>query len=122
VLSGLVDGKYDAGLFNWVYGGNNGDPDARDTLGTGGANNFFNYSNEEVDQLLEDGIREMDESKRIDIYKRIQEIIADELPLLPLVVPQQIIFFSNRTKGLPKDILFPDGLYPQMYKFWIEEA
>jgi peptide/nickel transport system substrate-binding protein len=122
VLSGLVDGKYDAGLFNWVYGGNNGDPDARDTLGTGGANNFFNYSNEEVDQLLEDGIREMDESKRIDIYKRIQEIIADELPLLPLVVPQQIIFFSNRTKGLPEDILFPDGLYPQMYKFWIDEA
>lgn len=83
ILAGLPQGEYDAGLFNWVYGGSNGDPDSRDTLGTGGANNFFQYSNEEVDQLLQDGIRELDEAARIEIYKRIQEIIADELPFLP---------------------------------------
>src|SRR5699024_5119611 len=50
ILDGLVDGEYDAALFNWIYGGSDGEPDARDTLGTDGANNFFNYSNEEVDQ------------------------------------------------------------------------
>ena len=122
VLGGLREGKYDAGLFNWVYGGAGGDPDARDTLATGAANNFFNYSNEEVDQLLLDGIQEQDEHARIEIYKRIQEIIAEELPFLPLVTPQQFVFFANRVKGLPDDVLFPDGLYPQMHKFWVEEA
>jgi len=121
ILAGLVDGTYDAGLFNWVYGGSGGDPDARDTLGTGGANNFFQYSNEEVDQLLQDGIRELDEAKRIEIYKRIQEIIADELPLLPLLNPQQIVFFANRVKGLPEKVLYPDGIYQKIYTLWIEE-
>src|SRR5699024_7152972 len=84
ILDGLVDGEYDAALFNWIYGGSDGEPDARDTLGTDGANNFFNYSNEEVDQLLQDGIREQDEDKRVDIYQRIQEIIAEEVPFLYL--------------------------------------
>src|SRR5690606_29488337 len=32
ILGGLREGEYDAGLFNWVYGGSNGDPDSRDTL------------------------------------------------------------------------------------------
>lgn len=121
VLAGLVDGKYDAGLFNWVYGGTNGDPDARSTLSSTGANNFFNYANDEVDKLLEQGVRELDEAKRVGIYQKIQQIIAEDLPLLPLTNPQQIVFFSNRTKGLPESVLFPDGLYPQMFKFWIEE-
>ena len=121
ILAGLVDGTYDAGLFNWVYGGTNGDPDARDTLGTGGANNFFNYSNEEVDQLLQDGIRELDEAKRIEIYKRIQEIIADEVPFLFLLVLQNIVFYSNRIKGLPETVLNADNLYPKTYLYWIEE-
>ena len=121
ILAGLVDGEYDAGLFNWVYGGSGGDPDARDTLGTGGANNFFNYSNEEVDQLLQDGIRELDEAKRVDIYKRIQEIIADEVPFLFLLNFQNIAFYANRVKGLPETVLNADNLYPKTYQYWIEE-
>lgn len=121
VLAGLVDGTYDAGLFNWVYGGGSGDPDARDTLQTGGANNFFQYSNEEVDQLLSDGVRELDEEKRIEIYKRIQEIIADEVPFLFLLNLQNITFYANRIQGLPEEVLQADNLYPQLYKFWIQE-
>ena len=121
ILAGLVDGQYDAGLFNWVYGGSNGDPDARDTLGTDGANNFSNYSNEEVDELLQAGVRELDEAERIEIYKRIQEIVAEDVPFLFLLNFQNIVFYSNRTKGLPEEVLNADNLYPKMYQFWIEE-
>jgi peptide/nickel transport system substrate-binding protein len=104
-----------------VYGGGSGDPDARGTLDTGAANNFFQYSNEEVDQLLSDGIKEMDEAARIEIYKRIQEIIADELPFLPLLHLQNITFYNQRVKGLPESVLQADNLYPKMYQYWIEE-
>jgi peptide/nickel transport system substrate-binding protein len=121
ILAGLVDGQYDAGLFNWVYGGSNGDPDARDTLGTGGANNFSNYSNEEVDELLQAGIRELDEAERVEIYKRIQEIVAEDVPFLFLLNFQNIVFYSNRTQGLPEEVLNADGLYQKMYRFWLEQ-
>ena len=92
ILGGLREGEYDAGLFNWIYGGSNGDPDARDTLGTGGANNFFMWSNEEVDQLLNDGIRELDRETRVGMYKRIQEIVAEEVPFLFLLNLQTMSF------------------------------
>ena len=121
ILGGLREGEFDAGLFNWVYGGGAGDPDARGTLDTGAANNFFQYSNAEVDQLLSDGIKEMDEAARIEIYKRIQEIVADELPFLPLLHLQNITFYNQRVKGLPETVLQADNLYPKMYQYWIEE-
>ena len=121
ILGGLREGEYDAGLFNWVYGGSNGDPDSRDTLMTGGANNFVMWSNEEVDQLLTDGIRELDEEARIEMYKRVQEIVAEEVPFLFLLNLQNITFYNNRVKGLPEEVLQADNLYPKVYQFWIDE-
>lgn len=121
ILGGLREGEYDAGLFNWFYGGSNGDPDSRDTLMTGGANNFFMWSNEEVDQLLTDGIRELDEEARIEMYKRVQEIVAEEVPFLFLLNLQNITFYNNRVKGLPEEVLQADNLYPKVYQFWIDE-
>src|SRR5699024_7167333 len=40
ILAAMVAGDMDMSLFNWTYGGTDGDPDARDTLIPGGANNF----------------------------------------------------------------------------------
>lgn len=121
ILGGLREGQYDAGLFNWVYGGSNGDPDSRDTLTTGAANNFFSYSNEEMDQLLAAGIRELDQAKRVEIYNRVQAVIADELPFLPLLNLQNISFYAKRVKGLPESVLNADNLYPKTYQYWIDE-
>lgn len=121
ILNGLRDGEYDAGLFNWVYGGSNGDPDSRDTLGTGGANNFFMWSNEEVDQLLSDGIRELDHETRVGMYKRIQEIVAEEVPFLFLLNLETMAFYNKRIKGLPENVLVTDNVYPKAYQYWIDE-
>lgn len=121
ILGGLRDGTYDAGLFNWVYGGSNGDPDSRDTLVTGGANNFFQYSNAEVDDLMNNGIKELDPVKRADMYKRIQEIIAEEVPFLFLLNLMTTAFYNNRVKGLPETVLVTDNVYPKAYQYWIDE-
>ncbi|MCA9834928.1 MAG: ABC transporter substrate-binding protein [Thermomicrobiales bacterium] len=121
ILGGLRAGEYDAGLFNWVYGGGSGDPDSRDTLVTGGANNFFQYSNAEVDELMLNGIKEQDTEKRVAMYKRIQEIIADEVPFVFLLNLMNVSFFNKRVKGLPESVLNADNLYPKAYQFWIDE-
>ena len=120
VLAGLMDDNYDAALFNWVYSGNGGDPDARDTLTSTGANNFSHFSNAEVDDLLNKGILEQDEAKRIEIYNRVQEIVAEEVPFLFLLYPTWVTFYSKAIKGLPESILTWDALHLKDYKLWKE--
>ncbi len=46
--------------------------------------NSIAYENREVDALLEAGVREMDREKRKKIYYKLQEVLADDLPYLPI--------------------------------------
>jgi peptide/nickel transport system substrate-binding protein len=46
--------------------------------------NSIAYENREVDTLLEAGVREMDREKRKKMYYRLQEVLADDLPYLPI--------------------------------------
>jgi len=55
----------------------------------GRGSNNAQYSNPEVDALLEEGTRTFDPEARRAIYHRVQEIIRDDLPFLPL--------FTNNT-------------------------
>ena len=120
-VAGMIEGKYDAALFNWVYGGGNGEPDARDTLSSTGANNFSHFSNEEMDELLRQGILELDEAARIEIYNRVQEIVAENVPFLYFLHPQGYSFWASSIKGLPESVLSDGNLYRSLYKFWKEE-
>ncbi|HYH13231.1 MAG TPA: ABC transporter substrate-binding protein [Thermomicrobiales bacterium] len=122
ILEAMVAGEMEMSLFNWTYGGNNGDPDARDTLMTGGANNFSNFSNERVDELLTKGVTELDEEKRIEMYREIQAIIAEEVPFIYLLVFTGFSYYSNSIKGLPESVLSSDNLYPFLFQLWKEEA
>jgi len=120
-VAGMIEGTYDAALFNWVYGGGDGEPDARDTLGSDGANNFSHFSNEEVDELLDQGVLEQDENARIEIYGRIQEIVAENVPFLYFLHLQGYSFWSHSIKGLPESVLSSDNLYQNLYKLWKED-
>jgi peptide/nickel transport system substrate-binding protein len=122
ILEAMTAGEMDMSLFNWTYGGNNGDPDARDTLATGGANNFSNFSNERVDELLNQGVTEQDEAKRIEMYKEIQAIIAEEVPFIYLLVFTGFSYYANTIKGLPESVLNSDQIYPFLFKLWKEES
>lgn len=50
----------------------------------GNGSNNAQYSNAEVDTLLEEGSRTFDPEKRREIYLKVQEIIRHDLPFLPL--------------------------------------
>jgi peptide/nickel transport system substrate-binding protein len=65
-----------------------------------GGLNFVSYKNEEVDRLIEDGRRTFNNEKRIEIYNRIHEIIADDAPYTFLYFPYAKVAISKRFKGI----------------------
>ncbi len=121
ILERMRAAEMDAALFNWTYGGDQGDPDASVTLRSNGTNNFSQFENQRVDELLDQGLRETDPSQRVPIYQEIQQIVADEVPFLYLLFLQSYNHFSARTKGLPETVLTADPLYAKAYTWWFEE-
>jgi peptide/nickel transport system substrate-binding protein len=120
-VAGMSEGRYDASLYNWVYGGGNGEPDVRDTLTTDGAQNASSYSNPEVDELAVAGVLELDPEARREIYNQIQALVAEDVPFLYFLHPRGFSFFSNKIKGLPETVLSSDNIYLNAHKLWKEE-
>lgn len=64
---------------------------ARNFFYPGASNNRASYFNQEVADLIDAAAKEIDEAKREQMYKRIQEITAEDLPFLVLVGPEHVI-------------------------------
>jgi peptide/nickel transport system substrate-binding protein len=58
-----------------------------------------NYANPEVDKLMDEAIQTIDDDKAAEIYKKIQKILYDEKPTLPLYYEPQIIGFRKGLSG-----------------------
>lgn len=107
-------GEADAFMLGWT--GDNGDADNflyvlldEDNIGT---NNYSYFKNDEMHDLLIAAQSEVDEAKRIELYKQAQVIIKDEAPWIPLVHSQpvlagraDIVNFTPHPKG--SDYLYP---------------
>jgi len=119
ILEALPKGDMDASLFNWTYG--SVDPDPGDTLLTGGASNFSSFSNARVDELIAMGLQHVKPEDRQPIYKEIQEIVVEEVPILYLQWDDWYNVFSERVKGLPEAPL--DGFsifFNDLHKVWLD--
>lgn len=76
------------------------DPDA--VLGrfeTNYARNFYNFSNEEYDQLIKSSVTELDEQTRIDNYKRCQEILTEQAVGVYICDPNLVVASRKDLKG-----------------------
>lgn len=62
--------------------------------------NRSRYRNKEVDLLLSKAVKETDENKAKELFVKAQEIISDELPLLPLWYPSTVIAANQRVIGI----------------------
>jgi peptide/nickel transport system substrate-binding protein len=119
-LAGYRKGDFDVAIFNWTYGGTNGDPDTADLL-SGTTNNFMQWSNPQVDDLLHRGAAETDGDKRKKIYSDLQKLVADEVPFLYIMYWESVLFFNKRIKGMPAKASNNYWLYQNFHKYWIEE-
>ncbi|NCD06229.1 MAG: ABC transporter substrate-binding protein [Spirochaetia bacterium] len=69
--------------------------------------NFINYSNSEYDKIIEEAAKTVDDNKRVELYKRAQEILSETSASVWLCDP-------NNTAAMRKDLIgyqyYPAGL------------
>ncbi|REJ78525.1 MAG: ABC transporter substrate-binding protein [Acidobacteria bacterium] len=58
------------------------------------------YENEKVDELLEQAFKERDQQKAKELYAEAQKIISEEIPLIPLWYPNNIIIASEGVENI----------------------
>ena len=119
ILQGMREGTMDASLYNWTYGSAI-EPDPFSTLHSTGGNNFSQFNSARMDELVEQGLQVVPFEERKPFYHEIQEIFAEEQPVLNLQFDEWMNVFNTRIKGLPEN---PKNslMYQQAYKWWIEE-
>jgi peptide/nickel transport system substrate-binding protein len=111
----LMEGKHELGLAGW--NSDNSDPDNflyslldLDNIsppGTAAGNNLSRWRNERFHELMHAGQRESDEAKRLPIYLEAQQLVLDEMPVVPLAHTNLRAAHAKRLKGYS---LHPTGL------------
>jgi peptide/nickel transport system substrate-binding protein len=97
---------YQAMLFRWA-GGTDPDKNVYQFFHSKGAVNLVQFSDPEMDRLLEAGRATTDKAERLKIYRQVNDILARQVPYLFLTYFENIWLVSNKVKGLPA---VPDGL------------
>ena len=98
------------------------DPDQTTMWGTDSAKGGFNmgkYSNAKVDELLKQGLSELDTAKRTAIYVDMQNILMDELPNVVLFFTQGLAALNKRVKNF-----FPNATNVRWnaHTFWVTDG
>ena len=113
-LDRLIRKEHDMFLLGWTPS-----PDADSALyavfhskNHGSAGNRTYYTNARVDELLDKGRETTVEADRIESYKEAQDIIMDEVPLIPLVYPDNNVGMQKTIKGFELDPENQHNLYP----------
>lgn len=101
MLKRTGNGDYDISFLNWIGGV---DPDDFYTpmltcAALAGGNNRSQWCNKDFDKLIEGAIATNDRAKRIELYKKAQRILYDEVPQIPTVYPEYFTVVNKKVKG-----------------------
>ena len=78
----------------------------RTIVGTDGSQNYNDYSNPKVDDLLSQAAAANDEDDRASLVNEIQDIAMADLPWIPIVDPSVRLFLNNRVTGVPASFVY----------------
>jgi len=81
--------------------------------------NRTGYANPEVDRLLEQGRSSCDRTDRVQYYHRIQEILAEDLPMLFLYFKDELPVVSSRVHGIK---VAPAGILYNFTEWYVPRA
>lgn len=97
------------------------DPDAYSILFTSNGNsNYSHVKNAEVDALFQAGAAEADPTKRGEIYKQLQEVIAKEAVIYPVAYTKSIVALDNKFGGIEEAVLKPVVIFEDLSKLYIK--
>lgn len=94
------------------------DPDyyLRKTYHTNGSYNTWGYSNSEMDELLEKGLKTFDINERKEIYGKVQQIAIDDVPLIHIAFYKVVVVYKDCVKGFEFNPVAHDYmLNPEIY-------
>ncbi len=94
------------------------DPDLSTLFLTGSSQNYFKYSNADLDKLIKDELKENDSAKRTEIFKQIDKITNTELPVFPIYQRNDMYVINGRIGNIPEMGAFRDP-FLDFYKYTI---
>jgi ABC-type oligopeptide transport system substrate-binding subunit len=71
--------------------------------GTGGSSNYYGYSNPEFDTLVKQGSAAPTEEEAIKLWQQAEDILARDMPVIPLRLGQNVFGHSERVKNVEVD-------------------
>lgn len=102
--SDVTKGSFQLYSLRWV-GGTNQDPDIFEYIFHSAsfppkrANRGY-YSNPEVDALIDEGRKTVDQNRRKQIYARVQQIVAQDLPYIDFWYMDNVMVHSQRVRNV----------------------
>jgi peptide/nickel transport system substrate-binding protein/oligopeptide transport system substrate-binding protein len=82
-------------------------------------NNFVAYSRPEVDRLIDKARAERDYLKRMAAYRKIEEIILEDAPIVPMINHLFQLVYQPYVRGIELNAL--GGHYIPMKKLWLKK-
>jgi oligopeptide transport system substrate-binding protein len=65
--------------------------------------NYTSFFNKEFDKLYENAFRETDDEKRFQIYRRMDQLVMEEAPVIILFYDQLVNLYQNNISGYSKN-------------------
>ncbi|MFK7695230.1 ABC transporter substrate-binding protein [Paenibacillus sp. HJGM_3] len=84
------------------------------------AYNYSHYNNKDFDALWSKAAVETDTAKRGDLYKKIQQQIADESLFYPIAYTKSIIAIDKKYEGLKEAVTKPVVMFENLNKLYVK--
>jgi peptide/nickel transport system substrate-binding protein len=95
-LSQVREGNFDIGFVGLSH---TYEPNVQNQFGTGGASNYGNISDPELDRLIEEGKKGTSFEERKPIYDELQEYFIETMPIVPLYTEAEYIIKVDDLEG-----------------------
>lgn len=101
IIRNAMTHNFEASLFRWSGGG---DPDANvyQFFHSKAARNYIQYSNPEMDRLLEAGRTSVDANARVGIYTQVSSLLAKDAPYHFLYYYTPFMLSAKNVHGIPR--------------------
>ena len=99
-LQGLTDGSFQLGRMGWIADYPALDNFIYPNFYSTADNNFSRYNNPEVDAAIDAARAIADEDERKDAYRKINQMVADDMPIIPIMFYAHQHVASDRVNEL----------------------